>query len=270
MKNLKTKFSVDIKMNRSKILPKSILLAVVGILILSFIPAVTASEGNATKRPLEDWLNPNYASFPWGEENWVMADFGSPYSNLLCKLGFPWPKAGFGPWVNDMEDENGMVAGETIIDGSITERKLNDGTALITLYLDVKNGPLTLYNIEDFLLYCLGFTSEVQAVLGSGIDGYMDYTILYKFIIPEPGAELPTVWPSFDNYISVDIHGIGYGTLTERAVELGFTETAGATAMVLLHQIALFKPDLKDGHPKYDPFYGEMWPVETVEIYEMS
>ncbi|MFX1380645.1 MAG: hypothetical protein ACFFA4_16300 [Promethearchaeota archaeon] len=257
-------------MNRSKILPKSILLAILGILILSFIPAVAASGGNVTERSIDDWLDPNYAFYPWGEENWVMADFGSPYTNLVCKLGFPWPKAGFGPWVNDMEDQNGMVAGDTIIDGNITERELNDGTALITLHLDVKNGPLTVYDYDDFILYCLGLASEPQAVLGSGIDGYMDYKIIYKFIIPEPGAELPTVWSSFDNYISVNIHGIGYGTLTERAVELGFAETAGTIGMVLLHQIALFKPDLNEEHPNYDPYYGELWPVETVEIYEMS
>ena len=257
-------------MNRSKILPKLILLATVGILILSFIPAVAASEGMVTERPIEDWLDPNYTAYPWGEENWVMSDFGSPYTNLVCKLGFPWPKAGFGPWVNDMEDENGMVLGDTIINGHITERELDNGQALITLHLEVKNGPLTVYDFDDFILYCLGFAGEPQAVLGDGIDGYMDYKVIYKFFIPEPGAELPTIWPSFDNYISVNIIGTGFGTLTERAVELGFAETAGATGMVRLHQIALFKPDLNEEHPKYDPFWGELWPVETVEIHEMS
>jgi hypothetical protein len=73
----------------------------------------------------------------------------------------------------------------------------------------------------------------------------------------------------WDNYISVNIHGIGYGTLTERAVELGFAVTAGAIGMLELHQIALFNPDLKEDHPKYDADYGDLWPVETIEITEI-
>ncbi|UCD01812.1 MAG: hypothetical protein JSV23_01985, partial [Promethearchaeota archaeon] len=183
----------------------------------------------------------------------------------------PMPKAGIGPWVNDMEDENGLVMGDTIIDGYITERELNNGQALITLHIDVKNAPLTVYDRTEFLLYCFGDTmDEPQAVLGAGIDGYIDFKLIYKFFIPEPGADLPTIWPSLNNYISIQIIGIGFGTLTERAVELGFAETAGATGMLRLHQISLFKPDFKEEHPKYDPFYGDLWPVETVEIHEMS
>ena len=58
-------------------------------------------------------------------------------------------------------------------------------------------------------------------------------------------------------------------TLTEHAVELGFAENAGAMGMLKLHQIALFKPDFKEDHPKYDPFYGDLWPVETVEVFEL-
>ncbi len=248
-----------------------IVLATIGICIFSFIPAVAASQGRVIERPLDDWLDPNYAFYPWGEENWVMADWGSPYNNLLCKMGYPMPKAGIGPWVNDMEDENGLVMGETIIDGYITERELNNGQALITLYIDVKNAPLTVYDGSEFISYCLGETmNEPQAVLGAGIDGYIDFKLIYKFFIPEPGLDLPTIWPSFNNYISINIIGTGFGTLTEHAVELGFAENAGATGMVRLHQIALFKPDFKEGHPKYDPYYGDLWPVETVEIHEMS
>ncbi|MFW9950117.1 MAG: hypothetical protein ACFFKA_08330, partial [Candidatus Thorarchaeota archaeon] len=77
------------------------------------------------------------------------------------------------------------------------------------------------------------------------------------------------VWSLWDNYISCNIIGTGYGTLTEHAVEHGFAGTAGTLGMVKLHQIALFKPDLNENHPKYDPVYGDLWPVETVEIYEI-
>lgn len=257
------------EMKKMKKTSRLLTLATLGILIFSFISAVAASEGTVTKRPIEDWLDPNYAFFSWGEENWAFSDFISPYSMLVCKMGFPWPKAGIGSFVNDMVSENSMVVGDTIINGKITERELDDGTALITLHLDVKNAPVTVYDYFDFIFYCLGFAGKPQAVLGDEIDGYIDYKVVYKFIVPEPGEELPSLF-FIDNYVSINIHGIGYGTFTERAVELGFAETAGAPGMVELHQIALYKPDLKDDHPKYDPDWGDLWPVETVEVYEMS
>lgn len=247
---------------------RTILVITFGIFFLGFIPAVAAS-GRVTKRPLDDWLDPNYEFFFWGEDNWGFADFFSPYSGLVVKMGFPWPKAGFGPWVNDLLYETSLVVGETIIEGHITERELNDGQALITLHLDVTNAPLTVYDFFEFLDYCFGVTDEVQPILGAEGDGYIDYKVVCKIIIPEPGDDLPTVWGIWDNYISVNIHGIGYGTLTEHAVELGFAETAGATGMLKLHQIALFKPDFKPEHPKYDADWGDFWPVETIEIFEM-
>lgn len=252
---------------------QAILAITVGILLLGFIPTAAAS-GKVTKRSLADWLVPNYSNFPWGEQNWAFADYGDPANNLVCKMGLPWPKSGllWAPWfINDMVYENGLVDGDTIIDGKITERVLNDGKALITLHLDVKNAPLTVYDFDEFILYCFGVTVvEPQAVLGSGIDGYMDYKVVAKFIIPEPGADLPDTFDIWYNYISISISGTGFGTLTERAVELGFAETAGAMGRVRLHQIALFKPDFKVDHPKYDASYGDFWPVENIEIFEMS
>ena len=249
----------------------AILVITIGTLLLGFVPVV-AANGRVTQRQLDDWLAPNYAAFPWGEENWAFADFYSPYSLLVAKMGLAWPKAGL-PWTpwweNDVVYENSLVDGATIIEGSIKERVLKDGTALITLQLDVTNAPLTVYHFFEFLDYCFGDTDEVLPILGAGIDGYIDYKVVAKFIIPYPGAPLPHCFGIWDDFISVNIHGIGYGTMTERAVELGFATTVGATGMLLFHQLALFKPDFEEGHPKY---YGdgEFWPVETVEIFEMS
>ncbi|MHA2289413.1 MAG: hypothetical protein ACXABG_11570 [Promethearchaeota archaeon] len=187
-------------------------------------------------------------------------------------MGLPLPNADFAPWfINDFLDETYLVIGETTFDGSIKERVLSDGTALITLHLEVKNAPLTVFDWGDLMGWLFGdLTERPSAVLGAWEDGYMDYTVLYKFIIPAPGDPLPHVFASFDNYIYMDITGTGFGILTERAVELGFAENAGALGRVRLHQISLFKPDLKDEHPKYDPSYGDLWPVETIEIHEIG
>ena len=256
-------------MNRSKILPKLILLTTLGILIFSFIPAVAASEGKGkvTERPIDDWLVPNHAWFWWGEDNWGFADFVSPDSGFVCKAGFPWPKAGyFPPWINDFLDEICLVEGETTFDGRITERVLKNGEALITLHLEVKNAPLTVFDIDELFGWVLNLTERPSAILGAGIDGYIDYKIVYKFTIPKPGDPLPMVFGSFATYISLNIIGTGYGTLTEHSADFGFTP--GALGMLKLHQVALVKPALKEDHPKYYP--PELWPVETVEIYEIG
>lgn len=249
-------------------------------MILGFTSAVVASEGRVSERPLDDWLEPNYAAFPWGAENWAFSDFVSPESWLVCKMGLPWPKSGLPDFPGikfDMVYENSLVEGVTVITGLITERSLDDGSALITLHLDVKNAPLTVYNVFEFLGYCYNRTAwypypgiPPSAILGAEEDGYIDYKVVCKFYISEPGAALPDHNGLWNNYISVNIIGTGYGTLTEHAVELGFANTAGALGMVRLHQIALFKPNLKDTHPNYDPDFGDLWPVETIEIFEIG
>jgi hypothetical protein len=255
---------------------KLVILTTLGIFILCFIPTVAASEGRVRERPLEDWLQPNWEAYPWGEQNWAFGDFVSPYNWLVCKMGLPWPKA---PWydpegnlifANDMIYENSLVEGDTIIEGSIKERALNDGTALITLFLDVKNAPLTVYDFFEFIFYCRGWAPEPEPILGAEIDGYMNYKLELKFIITEPGADLPFINLMWFNYISCNIIGTGYGILTEHAVELGYAKNAGALGMVKLHQICLFKPDLPDTIPKYDPIYGDLWPIETIEIHQIS
>jgi len=253
-----------------------LLLATTTLLICCFIPTIVAA-GRVTERPLEDWLQPNYDFFVWGDQNWAFGDFVSPYSGLVCKMGFPWPcdneVCGFGPFVEDLVYENSLVDGDTIIDGNIKERELNDGTALITLSIDVKNAPLTVYDFIEFIDYCFGAPSEPEPLMGDGIDGYINYKVEVKFIIPHAGDPLPNVWSVWDNFISCSVVGTGYGLLTEHAVELGFAKNVGALGMLKLHQICLFKPNLPDIVPKYikySPVYGELWPVETVEIYELN
>lgn len=250
-----------------------ILLVTTTLLICSFIPTI-ALAGRVTERPLEDWLTPNYEAFPWGEQNWAFSDFVSPYSWLVCKMGFPWPcdyeTCGFGPFIEDLVYENGLVDGVTVIGGKIKERELSDGTALITLSLDVKNAPLTVFDYFQFIDYCFGDALDPMPLLGEGIDGYINYKLELKFIIPKAGDPLPDVWSIWDNYVSCNVIGTGYGLLTEHAVELGFAKNVGALGMLKLHQICLYKPDLKVDHPKYDPIFGDLWPIETVEIFELN
>lgn len=241
-------------MKRSNILPKLILLAAVGMLLCSFIPAVAASQGKGrvTIRPIDDWLINN----PFGS-----LDFVSPDSNLVIKMGFPFP----GPVL----DEVVLVEGETEFGGFILERVLNDGRAEVTVHLFAKNTPMTVFNWDEFAYYVWGGGPRPDAILGSWADGYMDhYKFEMKFILDGPGQEIPFIWALFDYdiLISLKIVGTGYGIFTEHAAEFGFTP--GAQGKAFINQILLFKPQLNPDHPKM--YYPELWPIETVEIHEIG
>ena len=253
-------------MKRQHINRKLAILAIVGILMFSFIPFVAAGEGSGkvTKRPIDDWLNVQWDTvfdwFGYDVENWGMADFVSPYSSLVAKMGFPFPYI--------LSDENGLVIGETTFRGHITERALEDGRALITVHLSVWNAPLTVFFFPELADHVWGSGPRPLALLGAYEDGYIDYKMVFKFYLDEPGDDIPFCWDAFNSYISLNIIGTGYGVLTDHAADFGFTP--GATGMLKLHQLVLIKPDLKEDHPKYSPLYGELWLVETIEIHELG
>ena len=139
---------------------------------------------------------------------------------------------------------------------------------------------MTVYDYFEFIGYCANWTDwwpdegiPPSAILGEGIDGYIDYKLLFKFHISAPGDPLPPVWFSWDDYISCNIIGTGYGLLTEHAANWGYTP--GAVGMVKLHQMCLFKPQFNHTsehpiHPKWDPVWFDLWPVETIEIHEIG
>ncbi|NVM18508.1 MAG: hypothetical protein HWN80_12400 [Candidatus Lokiarchaeota archaeon] len=250
-------------MKRHKINKKLTLLAIIGILLLSFIPFVAAGNGNGTvtKRPIEDWLDAQWnAVLPYNVKNWGMCDFLSLDSNLIAKTGFPFPFI--------LSDEDSLVIGETTFGGHITERVLKDGRVLITVHLTVTNAPLTVFVFSEYVDYLWGEIPRPSAILGSYADGYIDYKMVFKFYIEAPGDVLPFCWDALEDYKSLNLVGTGYGILTDHAADLGFTP--GAMGMLKYHQISLYKPDFKVDHPKYDPDYGDLWPIETVEIYELG
>jgi len=254
-------------MNRQNVNKKLILVAIVAILMFSFIPFVAAGEGNGrvTQRPIEDWLNAQWDTvfgwFGYDVENWGMCDFVSPDSLLVAKTGLPFPYI--------LSDENGLVIGETTFGGHITERVLNDGRTLITVHLSVWNAPLTVFFFPELADHVWGDPPGPRptALLGSYEDGYIDYKMVFKFYIGGPGNDIPFCWDAFYDYISMNIVGTGYGVFTDHAADFGFTP--GATGMLKLHQICLYKPDFKIDHPNYDPLYGDLWLVETVELHEL-
>ena len=255
-------------MYRKEINKRLMLLAVIGVMFLTFIPFTVANKDDGvTIRPIEDWLTAQWDFIHditgYDVKNWGVGDFVSPDSLLVTKMGYPFPF----PWLPNFLDENGLVLGETTFSGFILERALNDGTALVTVHLDVTNAPLTVFFYPELSDYVFFGGARPTAILGSYEDGYIDYKLIFKFYISAPGEPIPFFGIAFENYVSINIIGTGYGTLTDHAADFGYTP--GAMGMLKLHQIALFKPDFKSKHPNYDPVYYDLWPVETVEIHEL-
>ena len=137
-------------MNRSKLLPKLLILVSVGLLI--FIPAVAAWQGSrkTTVRPIEDWLIAN-------------ADVGGHID--FDKNIYIFPQGA--PWFPDF-----VPISDCLYDGYILERSLKDNKLSITVYLKV----------EDILFYVglMPFIPFNEILVFKGI---MQYRWIFNFII---------------------------------------------------------------------------------------
>jgi len=244
---------------------KIILAITIGMLLAGFIPA---AQAKTTQRPIEDWLHAQwdyfYDLFGYDVNNYGFSDFLSSDSWLIAKMGWPWPY----PDLPNFLDENGLVEGETTYKGHITERVTDGGKVLVTVQLSMFNAPLTVFDWAEFSGYVFAEGNRPPAILGAYQDGYIDYKLTYQFYMDELGQPLPqpTYW---GNFVSFRIVGTGYGILTPHAADFGYTP--GAIGMLKLHQMMIYKPDLKADHPKYDTYFGlGFYPVKTVEIYEIG
>jgi hypothetical protein len=79
-----------------------------------------------------------------------------------------------------------------------------------------------------------------------------------KFILPEPGMEIPNFWDIYLGFVGEVVSGysigFGSGTFTDYAENFGFT--SGETGRVFLHMEFYL-----------DDEGNEVWPHETIEIY---
>ena len=219
-------------MKRTKI----ILLATLGICILSFMPSVL---GAAESRPISAFTdtNPNVAA--WAD----------PESGLTV---FPHGFYLFG--LNGLES-----IAECDHHGSVLVKDLKDGRILYKINLHVKGASMFITNATTLIFV-----------------GEMDYTftatvIVYEGELGDPVPYLLAIW--FPDLIEIEpigegtfshITGGGTGTFIDdyAAIRLGFTP--GATAKAKVNQVGILKPE---DHPSYDGVDFMMWPVEFVFIH---
>lgn len=244
-----------------------------GIALAFAVPAM----GAASNRPIEDWLlnNPygfnlyggKYAicmgvnaptipipstgsilggglAFPM--ERTVLADIftvGDAQESLKTmwkkygKSSLPsyYPKA----WGSMMSEHKDYIV--IADDSSIIEKVLPDGRAGITANIHVKNGPLTIYRIDEWLAFRRGAASEPTPILGDGANGTIEYTLQAKFVNPKPGMEIAFILDYANDRVpggkmeSLSYNGTGYGTFTAHAADFSdLNYTPGGTGTLHL------------------------------------
>ena len=191
---------------------KIILLATLGICLLSFMPAVV---GKADVRPIEAFTDTNDYVAAWLE----------PESNLII---FPHGFYVTPPGLETIAD--------CIHSGSVLERELKNGDILYKVNLHVKGAMMLVGYAGDRMIFV----------------GEMDYYFTATIIVYEGelGGDLPNLvwdiwWPDPDQdpigeCTTSHITGSGTGTFVDdvAAIELGFAP--GATAKVKINQVGLF------------------------------
>ena len=194
-------------MKRTKI----ILVAALGICMLSFMPTVL---GKADVRPIEDFTATNDYVAAWLD----------PESNLIL---FP-----HGAFVTPYGME---VIADCTYSGSVLERDLKDGRIMYKITLHVKGAYMLVgdYQINPYVF-----------------EGEMDYTMTATIIVygefGDPVPNLHAIWFGAIPGEAPFSHITGKGTGTFNVDAFGFT--AGDTAKVKINQVGITKPE---GHPFY-------------------
>ena len=210
-------------MKRTKI----ILLATLGICILSFVPAVV---GTAETRPISAFTatNPNVAGWADPESGLTVL----PHGFYLFGLG-------------------GLESiAECDHHGSVLVKDLKDGRILYKVNLHVKGASMFVVNATTLIFA-----------------GEMDYSfqatmIVYDGELSDPVPYLLAIW--FPGVLGIEpigegtfshITGSGDGTFVDdyAAIRLGFAP--GASAKLKINQVGILTPE------------GDKWPVELIFIH---
>lgn len=135
--------------------------------------------------------------------------------------------------------------------GYIREKVLDDGSAELTVIILAKRCSITVFGVQ---------ADGIWEVILEDTKYYCMYKV--QFILPHPGDEIPDfmndiVFGEMGEWLSTFCIGFGSGTFTDCASTFGFTP--GETGVVYLHQEGYLTPEGE-----------EIWPYETIELYEIG
>src|SRR5207249_9266179 len=139
--------------------------------------------------------------------------------------------------------------------GRVIERRLADGNVEVTVTIQAKNAPITIYRNQDVRDFLAGTAPFPKAVLGQGADGSIDYRWELRLIVADFNLRL--VGANFLSAPRISIVGNGTGSFTSYAANFGYTP--GATGEVHITQTGLFAvAEHANGMGLEDQFPGEL------------
>ena len=221
-----------------------------------------ATADKAIHRPFSDFLDTQGTfCFPDGEGGCF--DFEPPMDNFL---GWTDPALNFNAlfeylgnadaWLQ--EQSGGAISLGTEITGTVTERPLADGRALIKVNLRATNILAWVTNIETFFLDPLVFGYRVGEVLEGAPPALGDFHLKMRFISPEQNAPLPDIFQLLlipepgQELLHLTVNMSATGVLHEGS---GFPE--GTLGSVKVFQV----------YPRTFPGgYDYSWTVERIDI----
>jgi hypothetical protein len=214
-------------MNRTKLKTKVYLTLVLGLLFLSIASVASAwgPRSGVTYRPISDWV-----------ENNPRVIYGFTTSWDLLPEGYI-----LRPEIDDPDQYSGYIK----------EKVLDDGRAELTVVVFGKGCPIRLFGLAD------AFSGIMEDIM---VDTSYYCVCIDKFILPEPGMEIPfffdILFGGMGEMISSYSIGFGSGIFTDYAETFGFT--SGEAGRVFLHMESYI-----------DEEGNEIWPHETIEIYQI-
>jgi hypothetical protein len=266
----KSKNKRNLKMKRTN-LKKILLLATVGIVVLSVIPVVYAKQPSTSMRPIEDWF------------------LGNPFG---ASPGYADPERMIA------QRSLATVYGAASYNGDITETFIKDKSILLTIDLEVYGMPFALRNLtaigtdaEWFFVGEMDYTFEAHLVLEKHVPGGVMYDwdfgdfvtdnkgnpaplIVAQGRIPSgprnPGDFLPAWWLLYfypylvgGHFLYEDWESVGSGNYIEPGwnppFQGGTTDpvSTGEEANVNHHQQAFFNWDFDVNDP--DVYQWSSW-----------
>lgn len=229
-------------------------------LILVLPGTVTEAQGNATQRPIEDWLDAQGQGFglargnPWDYISWTGRDPGE--LNPVDKNATV-DYAGID--AADVEAESGgAVVIDTQVSGKVTEKALKDGRTEVSVNLRVTNA---LTYVTDRATGAVLFGATPGEVAEGATPALAEATLRFVYIIDRaPGGTMEdiveVVFFGGGDILWASFHAVASGELAD-----------GTPALASVSETGPIEAAIQNG---FKGGLGDAFPVENVSLQEVG
>jgi hypothetical protein len=211
-----------------------------------------------------DELMAAQGTFCWPDDEGGCVDFEPPLQNFF---GWTDPSSNFNALFEYLgnadrylqEQSDGEISLGTVISGTVSERPLADGRALLHVKIKAQNILAWVTDIDDYYLDPLVFGHRVDEVLAGAPPAIGDLQFMTKVIVAEQNAPLPDLFGLYffpepgQEVVHVTVSMSATGVFHEGS---GFPE--GTVGTVRAQQVFPSRPD--------SDLFGS-WPVERIDFH---